>query len=254
MAFLSCVGLGAFPCAPDKFDIQMVELPARVKVVHSMDEALACFPQEVADGQPLLFLSPFHLNVDAFNVSRVAALQRGHKSRSFNSYHTFPTQCDGVDSIESYTSAGCPPHRLDVFVGMRVSLLRNILPSKKLSNGSILTVLDFTSNTITCLSPIGEKVDIPRISFSYLMGTIPVTRRQFPFVPAYGATVNKAQGETLPRVILDLSAECFMHGQLYVALSRVRCCEDIVVIAPSRKQIRSVVYKEILRAAKLINI
>jgi len=35
-------------------------------------------------------------------------------------------------------------------------------------------------------------------------------------------TVNKAQGQTLNRVGLDLSPQAFAHGQLFVALSRVR--------------------------------
>ena len=35
-------------------------------------------------------------------------------------------------------------------------------------------------------------------------------------------TINKAQGQTIPYMGLDLCNPVFAHGQLYVALSRVQ--------------------------------
>ena len=43
-------------------------------------------------------------------------------------------------------------------------------------------------------------------------------------------TINKAQGQTLDRVGLDLRDDVFAHGQLYVALSRARCAANIMVL------------------------
>jgi ATP-dependent DNA helicase PIF1 len=45
---------------------------------------------------------------------------------------------------------------------------------------------------------------------------------QFPVVPAYGLTVHKAQGMTLPVVNIDGSRVNFVPGHVYVALSRVQ--------------------------------
>ncbi len=42
-------------------------------------------------------------------------------------------------------------------------------------------------------------------------------------------TINRAQGQTLRRCGVMLSTPCFAHGQLYVALSRVRRFVDIRV-------------------------
>ncbi|GMF57318.1 unnamed protein product [Phytophthora fragariaefolia] len=46
-------------------------------------------------------------------------------------------------------------------------------------------------------------------------------RKQFPVVPAFAMTINKAQGQTVQNLGLYLATPCFSHGQLYVALSRV---------------------------------
>lgn len=54
-----------------------------------------------------------------------------------------------------------------------------------------------------------------------------VQRRQVPLRLAYAVTFNKSQGKTLDRAVVDLRGAPFAHGQLYVALSRVRRRQDI---------------------------
>lgn len=46
------------------------------------------------------------------------------------------------------------------------------------------------------------------------------TRTQFPLRLAWAMTINKSQGQSIRVVGIDLTFECFAHGQLYVALSR----------------------------------
>jgi ATP-dependent DNA helicase PIF1 len=49
-------------------------------------------------------------------------------------------------------------------------------------------------------------------------------------------TVNKAMGQTLSRVAVDLRIPVFSHGQLYVALGRVcRRGDALVVVDEERK-------------------
>ena len=54
----------------------------------------------------------------------------------------------------------------------------------------------------------------------------------FPIAPAYGMTIHKVQGLTLDKIVLNPGT--FATGQLYVALSRVRSMDDIVLTRPIR--------------------
>ena len=50
-----------------------------------------------------------------------------------------------------------------------------------------------------------------------------IVRKQLPLKHAYAITANKAQGQTLERVLFDARIPAFSGGQLYVVCSRVRC-------------------------------
>ena len=56
-------------------------------------------------------------------------------------------------------------------------------------------------------------------------------RLQFPIRLAFAMTINKSQGQTLSVCGLDLSTQCFSHGQLYVACSRVGKPSSLFVLA-----------------------
>ena len=49
---------------------------------------------------------------------------------------------------------------------------------------------------------------------------IPFKRVQFPVLPAYYLTINRAQGQTLIRGGLYLPRSVFCHGHLYVGFGR----------------------------------
>lgn len=77
---------------------------------------------------------------------------------------------------------------------------------------------------------------IPRIDF-ITEDTMPFAykRRQFPLRVCYAMTINKAQGQSLKRVGIDLRTPVFSHGQLYVALSRATDSSNIFVLNPTQE-------------------
>ncbi|CAF1223162.1 unnamed protein product, partial [Didymodactylos carnosus] len=62
-----------------------------------------------------------------------------------------------------------------------------------------------------------------------------VTRKQFPFVPAYSITTYNSQGQTLPKIIVDLVFPPGSRPQVaaaYVPISRVKKLENLIFLQP----------------------
>uniref|UniRef100_A0A0L8HTB8 Uncharacterized protein n=1 Tax=Octopus bimaculoides TaxID=37653 RepID=A0A0L8HTB8_OCTBM len=57
------------------------------------------------------------------------------------------------------------------------------------------------------------------------------TRKRFPVKPVVALTFNKAQKQTFEQIGIYLPIPFFSHGQLYVALSRVRISANVRVLA-----------------------
>lgn len=62
------------------------------------------------------------------------------------------------------------------------------------------------------------------------------TFTQYPMRLAWAVTIHKSQGKTFDNVIIDIGRGTFVHGQLYVALSRCTSFEGIVLKKPVAKK------------------
>jgi ATP-dependent exoDNAse (exonuclease V) alpha subunit len=134
-----------------------------------------------------------------------------------------------TEVLNSLRVNGIPPHKLLLKKGAPIMMIRNLNPAGGLCNGTRLRVVELKTHVIRAIimagSHHGKEVLIPRIIFisNNDIKDFPfrLRRIQFPVVPAFAMTINKAQGQTVHNMGLYLPTPCFSHGQLYVALSRV---------------------------------
>ena len=62
-------------------------------------------------------------------------------------------------------------------------------------------------------------------------------RTQLPLKPCWAATVHKVQGLTLSRAVVDIGEAVFQAGMAYVALSRVKSLQGLLLTALCKKRI-----------------
>src|SRR5690242_1810843 len=103
------------------------------------------------------------------------------------------------------------PHSLQVKLGAPIVILRN-LRSVGVSNGQRGILASVSPNkriiSLELYNKPGYYIELPRIDFPIpLPGLQNKTfrRRQFPIRLAFAMTIHKAQGQTLDRVVVDLT-------------------------------------------------
>jgi hypothetical protein len=117
-----------------------------------------------------------------------------------------------IEYLRSLRPSGMPHGELRLKVGCPVILLRNLAPRRGLCNGTRLILLKIGERVLEARiiggEHNGEVVFIPRVTLtssnSSAEFSFQLKRRQFPIRATFAMTINKAQGQSVRYVGLDL--------------------------------------------------
>lgn len=140
---------------------------------------------------------------------------------------------------------------LSLKLGAQVMLLKND-PERRYVNGTIGKIVALEQESLQILIEENglewKEIEVTPVTWEIIryksdpanpdeiLSEVIGTFTQFPLRLAWAVTIHKAQGKTFDKVIIDLGTGAFEHGQTYVALSRCRTLEGIVLRQRIRPQ------------------
>lgn len=168
--------------------------------------------------------------VDYINATEMAKLD----SHPF----TFEAAVTGTFPEESYPTA----NSLTLKKGAQVMFIKND-PERRFINGTLGEIRSIDKNCIAVrLAESGKTIEVEpmewqNIRYQFDDETKEISSKQigrfkqYPLKAAWAITVHKSQGLTFDKAIIDVHA-AFSPGQAYVALSRCRTLEGLVLSSP----------------------
>ncbi len=139
---------------------------------------------------------------------------------------------------------------LNLKVGAQVMLINND-PLGRWVNGTIGRIIDFVGSkeetVIFVELESGEEVEVNPHKWKIIRYVFDEDKKrikteevgsffQYPIILAWAITIHKSQGKTFNKVIIDIGSGTFAHGQLYVALSRCRSLDGLILRRPIEKR------------------
>ncbi len=175
-------------------------------------------------------LTTHNAQADSVNEAKMNALKTEEA--------TFEAQVEGIFPENAYPAET----RLHLREGAQVMFVRNDTSGEaRYYNGKIATVekvkpqlivKDETGESIVVTTEKWENIRYGlNEETGEIEGIVDGTFEQVPLRPAWAVTIHKSQGLTFDHVIIDAGA-AFSFGQVYVALSRCRTLEGIVLTTP----------------------
>jgi hypothetical protein len=185
-----------------------------------------------SDEEGFITLTTHNWQAKNINESKLSEL----KGKS----HHFKAEITGEFPELSYPTE----NELILKTGAQVMFIKNDLSAEKLFfNGKIGRIKAIIDKNIEVLCP-GETdpisvgtVEWKNVRYSLNESTQEITEDeigafvQFPLKLAWAITIHKSQGLTFDKAVIDARAS-FAHGQVYVALSRCRTLEGLVLSTP----------------------
>jgi hypothetical protein len=192
------------------------------------------FPQNAGEGY--ITLTTHNYQAQELNASKLKKLT--------TKAHTYKAQVQGDFPDYSYPTE----FELTLKEGAQVMFVKNDSSREKLFyNGKIGSIVNFEEDTIFVKCPGDqseiqvEKTEWQNTKYAIddqtkeIKETIAGTFTQYPLKLAWAITIHKSQGLTFEKAIIDANA-AFAHGQVYVALSRCKTLEGLVLSTPISNQ------------------
>jgi len=177
-------------------------------------------------------LTTHNLSAESLNGNRLQVLD--------GNIRCFDAEITGEFPKNSYPA----PEELKLKKGAQVMFLRNdTATEKRYYNGKIGKVVKISADEIDILCPDESRVITvgpviwENIKYTLHRKEMKVEEevigsfKQFPLKLAWAITIHKSQGLTFENAIID-AEEAFVHGQTYVALSRCKTLEGVVLNSP----------------------
>jgi hypothetical protein len=143
------------------------------------------------------------------------------------------SRCHQIDFIEKIDTLDMPVHCLSLLEGDPLILLRNLDTSSGLAKGRRCTAKALRHYTLVVEFDDGTQRVLGRVPIEKVTNGMKFQRWQIPVRLVFAGTVHRSQGMTLSRAVVDYRSQFWEHGQLYVALSRVRQPEDLCLLLPA---------------------
>lgn len=189
------------------------------------------------DSEGYIRLVTHNREADAFNRERLTALP--------GSLRSFHAEVEGSFPETSYPAES----DLILKVGAQVMFIKNDAGAERqYYNGMIGHVTELTDSGVT-VQPAdgGEPVKVRPVEWENIKFEIDAANhrvvqkregsfRQIPLKTAWAITIHKSQGLTFDKAVIDASL-AFAHGQTYVALSRCRTLDGMVLGAPLSQRV-----------------
>jgi ATP-dependent exoDNAse (exonuclease V) alpha subunit len=176
-----------------------------------------------------MYLTPTNSNAETINTKLL--------NRTKGKEHIFHGEISGEFGKEYLPTLV----DLQVKIGAQIMMLNNDSEGRWINGtiGKIIGVENLTGKAkIIAKLETGQNVSISPYKWElynfYLDGMdlkskVIGTFTQYPLMLAWAVTIHKSQGKTFDKVILDIDRGTFAHGQMYVALSRCRTLDGLIL-------------------------
>ncbi len=187
------------------------------------------------DSEGYIRLTTHNYQAQAINISKLESLRGESYSFEADIEGNFPEYSYPTDNV------------LTLKEGAQVMFVRNdSSPEKKYYNGKIATITSISNSNIIVEDREGNTIEVKRDKWENIKYTINKDSKeieaevdgsfiQYPLKLAWAITVHKSQGLTFERAIIDVGS-AFTYGQVYVALSRCKSFEGLVLSSPITPQ------------------